>query len=97
MEIDFLKRILFRWLLGRENEREREQLNNWLSESEANKKLLDRLKSKSFLQQVVGDQNKGLRQQEWKKLQTLTIGHRKTIGWVLFKRIAVFEIGRAHV
>jgi len=90
MEIDFLKRILFRWLLGRENEREREQLNNWLSESEANKKLLDRLKSKSFLQQVVGDQNKGLRQQEWKKLQTLTIGHRKTIGWVLFKRIAVF-------
>lgn len=92
MEIDFLKRILFRWLLGRENEREREQLNNWLSESEANKKLLDRLKSKSFLQQVVGDQNKGLRQQEWKKLQTLTIGHRKTIGWVLFKRIAVFVL-----
>lgn len=87
-----MKRILFRWLLGRENEREREQLNNWLSESEANKKLLDRLKSKSFLQQVVGDQNKGLRQQEWKKLQTLTIGHRKTIGWVLFKRIAVFVL-----
>ena len=92
MEIDFLKRILFRSILGRENEREREQLNNWLSESEANKKLLDRLKSKSFLQQVVGDQNNGLRQQECKKLQTLTIGHRKTIGWVLFKRIAVFVL-----
>lgn len=78
MEIDFLKKILFKRLLRRENEREREQLNSWLLESEANKELLERLESKSFLQQAIGENNKELRQQEWDKLQALTVKRRQT-------------------
>ena len=78
MEIDFLKKILFKRLLRRENEREREQLNSWLLESEANKELLERLESKSFLQQAIGENNKELRQQGWDKLQALTVKRRQT-------------------
>lgn len=78
MEIDFLKKILFKRFLRRENEREREQLNSWLLESEANKELLERLESKSFLQQAIGENNKELRQQEWDKLQALTVKRRQT-------------------
>ena len=64
--------------MRRENEREREQLNSWLLESEANKELLERLESKSFLQQAIGENNKELRQQEWDKLQALTVKRRQT-------------------
>ena len=78
MEIDFLKKILFKRFLRRENEREREQLNSWLLESEANKELLERLESKSFLQQAIGENNKELRQQEWDKLQALTVKRKQT-------------------
>ena len=78
MEIDFLKKILFKRFWRREKERDREPLNSWLLESEANKELLERLESKSFLQQAIGENNKELRQQEWDKLQALTVKRRQT-------------------
>lgn len=92
MEIDYLKKILFKWLLGRENEREREQLNDWVLESKANEALLERLEAKNFLQQAIGEHNKELRQQEWNKLKFLTIERNKrTVGryWVLKVAAAV--------
>ena len=92
MEIKLLKKILFKRLLGRENEQEQEQLNDWLLESEANKQLLDRLSSVNFLQEAMGDYNKELQEREWKKLKALTIEcNKRTIGryWVLKVAAAV--------
>ena len=92
MEFDYLKKILFKWLLGKEAEKEQAHLDEWLLKSEANKQLLDRLSSVSFLQEAIGDYNKELQEREWKKLKALTIERNKrTIDryWVLKVAAAV--------
>ena len=53
MEFDYLKKILFKWLLGKEAEKEQAHLDEWLLKSEANKQLLDRLSSVSFLRGIL--------------------------------------------
>ena len=92
MEFDYLKKILFKWLLGKEAEKEQAHLDEWLLKSEANKQLLDRLSSVSFLHEAIGDYNKELQEREWKKLKALTIERNKrTIDryWVLKVAAAV--------
>lgn len=98
MEFDYLKKILFKWLLGKEAEKEQAHLDEWLLKSEANKQLLDRLSSVSFLQEAIGDYNKELQEREWKKLKALTIERNKrTIDSRPLKTIFQREVCKSEV
>lgn len=74
MEIDRLKKIIAKQLLGDCREGEKEELEKWLSESESNRELFTELNSENFLKHAVGDRNKELRSQTWKEIEHQTIG-----------------------
>lgn len=76
MEMDRLKKIIAKQLLGDCREGEKEELEKWLSESEANRELFTELNSENFLKHAVGDRNKELRLQTWKEIERQTIGRR---------------------
>lgn len=76
MEIDELKKIIVRQLLGEATEEENRRLEQWQQQSEDNRGLFRRLASTEFLQKAAGDANRELCNREWKKLKRSTIGKR---------------------
>lgn len=88
METDQLKKIIVRRLMGELSEEENHLLEQWLAASANNRKLMEKLTSEVFLRKAVGDRNKELYQQEWKKLETRTTGKRKRIIGMRWLRVA---------
>lgn len=88
MEINQLKRFIIRELLGEATEEEKLQLEQWLAESDANRRLMERLTSGIFLRRAIGDRNRLLCEREWKKLEYRTINRRKSLERMHWMRIA---------
>lgn len=80
--MDRLKKIITKQLLGDCPEEERNELEKWLSQGEANQKLFTELNSGDFLKHAVGDRNKELRLRTWKEIERRTIG-RRSLGFKL--------------
>lgn len=74
MDMNQLKKIIVRRLLGEATPEELDKLEVWLKESEGNRDLLERLTSDVFLGKAITDENKDLRSREWKKLEQQTTG-----------------------
>lgn len=83
MELEKLRKIIIRKILGEINEEELRLLNQWLTESEANRTLLHELTSEVFLRKAIGDNNRELCHREWEKLERLTV--RKQAGILRFR------------
>lgn len=77
MDINRLKKIIAKQLIGECGEEEKAELENWLAEAEENRKLMHRLRSGEFLKQAVGDANLQLRLQTWKRIEDQTTGRPK--------------------
>lgn len=74
MDINRLKKIIAKQLIGACSEDEKAELENWLAEAEENRELMNRLRSGEFLKQAVGDANHQLRLQTWKRIEGQTTG-----------------------
>lgn len=83
-----MKRFIIRELLGEATEEEKLQLEQWLAESDANRRLMERLTSGIFLRRAIGDRNRLLCEREWKKLEYRTINRRKSLERMHWMRIA---------
>ncbi len=79
MEVNQLKKFIVRELLGEATAEEKLQLEQWLAESDANRRLMEKLTSGVFLRQAVGDRNRLLYEREWKKLEQRTTGRQKRL------------------
>ena len=65
MEVNQLKKFIVRELLGEATAEEKLQLEQWLAESDANRRLMEKLTSGGFLRQGVGVRNRLLYEREW--------------------------------
>lgn len=79
MELDQLRKIITKRLLGEISEEEERELRDWLAESEDNRRLMEELASENFLKRAIVDRNKVSRERCWNKLESLTTGRRTRI------------------
>lgn len=95
MEINRLKKIITKQLLGECGKEENEELENWLAEAEENRELMRRLSSGEFLKRAMGDTNRRLRLQTWNRIEGQMTGRHKRklqLRWVRTVA-AVFVLG----
>lgn len=92
MDINRLKKIIAKQLIGECSEDEKAELENWLAETEENRKLMNRLRSGEFLKQAVGDENLQLRLQSWNRIESQTTGSKRTLQLRWLRTIAAVVV-----
>lgn len=92
MDIKRLKKIIAKQLIGACSEDEKAELENWLAETEENRKLMNRLRSGEFLKQAVGDENLQLRMQSWNRIESQTTGAKRTLHLRWLRTIAAVVV-----
>ena len=55
---------------------EQRQLDEWLNVSESNRIFFERLHSEGYLKGAIGDRNRELREESWKRLERRTVGEK---------------------
>lgn len=74
MDTERIKELLVKYLINALTEAERQELEAWREESEANEALLLEVASKKFMRQAITDRNKDLRKSELRRLKKVTVG-----------------------
>ena len=67
---------------------EQRQLDEWLNVSEGNRIFFERLHSEGYLKGAIGDRNRALREESWKRLERRTIGEKGRKIRLLVLRVA---------
>ena len=89
MELDRLKKIIVKDILGSASGEERRLLDEWRNQSEEHQRLYEKLVSGSFLEKAVSDNNKALRRREWKRLEARIVRRRgRSVRLIRFRVVA---------
>lgn len=87
-DLDYIRKIVTKNLLGEASAEEVICLEEWLDASDENRELYKKISEPAFLSQAIGDDNNTLLREEWKKVEQKTTGATRRNLFIKVIRIA---------